>query len=90
MGSVGWSPLALANKLRTSVRLITPTKCPLILAPGIALAEIEGPLGTMKGEAAFEDTPWELGGGEGATIFDCAEGEEIEEPWDEVGTKVAE
>jgi hypothetical protein len=63
-----------------SVRLITPTKWPLMLAPGIALAEIEGPLGAMKGEAEFEDMPWEEGGGEGAIRFDCAEGEEMEEP----------
>lgn len=58
---------------------MTPTKCPLILAPGMAVAEIEGPLGAIKGVAAFADNPCELGGGEGATIFDCAEGEEIEE-----------
>jgi hypothetical protein len=42
----------------------------------------------MKGAAEFAETPWEFGG-EGATMFDCAEGEEMEEPWEEVGTKVA-
>jgi len=89
LGSFGCSPLALANRFSTSVRLITPTKTPLMLAPGIALAEIEGALGAVNGDAEFEDTPWELGGGEGAIRFDCAEGEEMEEPWDEVGTKVA-
>jgi len=57
LGSVGLRPLARAKRLRTSVRLMTPTRCPLILAPGIALAEIEGPLGVMKGAAECEDTP---------------------------------
>lgn len=71
------------------MRLITPAKCPLMLAPGIALAEIEGPVGAMKGEAAFEETSCELSGGEGAIRFDCADGEEMDEPWEEVGTKVA-
>lgn len=60
-----------------------------MLAPGMALAEIEGPLGVMKGEAEFEDTPCELDGGDGATRFNCEEGDEMEEPWNEVGTIVA-
>ena len=60
-----------------------------MLAPGIALAEIEGPMGAMNGKAEFADTPWELGGGEGATRLDCAGEEEMEEAWDEVGTTVA-
>lgn len=50
-----------------------------MLAPGMALAEIDGPLGAMKGEAELEDAPWELGGGEGATRFDCVDEEEMEE-----------
>ena len=41
-GSCGCSPLALANKLRMSVRLITPLILPERLAPVIADAEIEG------------------------------------------------
>lgn len=59
---------------------MTPTKCPLILAPGIALAEIEDPLGAMKAAAELEDMPWELGGEEGAMRFDCADKEGMEEP----------
>ncbi len=66
--------------MSTSVRLITPTKCPLILAPDIALAEMEGPFGDMNGVAAFEEMPCEDGGGEGAMIFDCAKGEDMVEP----------
>lgn len=59
-----------------------------MLAPGMALADMDGPLGAMKGEAELEDTPWELGGGEGAIRLDCVDGE-MEELWDEVGTMVA-
>ena len=51
LGSVVGSPLALANRIKMSVRLTTPTRCPLILAPGMALADIEGPAGAMKGDA---------------------------------------
>jgi len=32
-----------------SVKLMTPNRCPLILAPGSALAETEGPVGVTKG-----------------------------------------
>lgn len=45
----------------------------------MALAEIDGPLGAMNGEAELEDTPWELGGGEGATRVACVDGEKMEE-----------
>lgn len=41
-GSCGLSPLARANKLRMSVRLTTPVRCPDRLAPGIADALIDG------------------------------------------------
>jgi hypothetical protein len=41
-GSCGCSPLALANTLSISVRLITPLNLPDKLAPGIADADIEG------------------------------------------------
>lgn len=62
-----------------------------MLAPGNALAEIEGPQGAMKGRAAFvEWFPCWLGGGEGATRFDSAAGEERETLCDEVGAKIAE
>lgn len=44
-----------------------------MLAPGMALAEIDGPLGANKGKAELEDTPWELGGGEGAMRLDCVD-----------------
>ena len=64
-------PLALANRIRMSVKLITPTRCPLILAPGSELAETEGPLGVTKGVEfeAVECCALELPG-EGAMI--CA------------------
>lgn len=70
LGSVGWRPLARANRLRMSVRLTTPTKYPLIRAPGMALAEIDGPVGIMKGAATVGDMPWELCGGDGTTMLD--------------------
>ena len=41
-GSVGCSPLALANRFRISVRLITPLNLPDMCWPGIAEAETEG------------------------------------------------
>ena len=41
-GSWGCSPLAFANRLRTSVRLITPLNLPDRLAPLIADAEMAG------------------------------------------------
>lgn len=41
-GSCGCRPLALANKLRISVKLITPLSLPDRLAPVIAEAEIAG------------------------------------------------
>lgn len=59
LGSVTASPLALANKIKISVKLTTPNRWPLILAPGNALAETDGPVGVTNG--AVED-----GGGCGA------------------------
>jgi hypothetical protein len=41
-GSCGCSPLALAKRLRMSVKEMTPLSRPDILAPGIADAEIAG------------------------------------------------
>lgn len=41
-GSWGFKPLALANRFKISVRLITPLSRPDILAPGIADAEMAG------------------------------------------------
>ena len=41
-GSCGFNPLARANALRMSVKLITPLSLPDRLAPGIALAEMAG------------------------------------------------
>jgi hypothetical protein len=44
-GSCGWSPLALANRFRISVRLMTPLSLPDRLAPGMlemADAEMAG------------------------------------------------
>jgi len=43
------SPPARAKRIRISVRETTPTKRPEMRAPGSADAEIEGPLGAMKG-----------------------------------------
>ena len=41
-GSVGCSPLALANRFNISVRLITPLNLPDMCCPGIAEAETDG------------------------------------------------
>jgi hypothetical protein len=41
-GSCGFRPLALANRFKISVRLITPLSLPLKVAPDIADAEIAG------------------------------------------------
>lgn len=41
-GSCGCKPLALANRFRISVRLMTPLSLPDRLAPGIAEAEMAG------------------------------------------------
>lgn len=41
------SPLALANKFRISVKLITPLRRPDKLAPGIAAAEMAGAGGVV-------------------------------------------
>jgi hypothetical protein len=89
-GSATGNPLAFANRIRISVKLTTPTKCPLILAPGRALAETEGPVGVMKG-VEFEGAGWgELKLlGDGGMIWDWPEAEEIEELCDEVGTRLA-
>jgi hypothetical protein len=73
-----------------SVKLTTPTRCPLILAPGRELAETEGPVGVTKG-VAFEGAGW----GEftlfvaEAKIWNWPDAEDIEELWEEVGTRVA-
>ena|SRR2546423_2582847 len=53
-GSATGNPLAFANRIRMSVKLTTPTRCPLIRAPGRALAETDGPVGLTKG-VEFED-----------------------------------
>jgi len=73
-----------------SVKLTTPTRCPLILAPGRELAETEGPVGVTKG---VEFNGAGLGEfrllGEGAMIWDWPDADEIEELCEEVGTRVA-
>jgi hypothetical protein len=51
LGSVVGKPLAFANSIKISVKLTTPAKCPLIRAPGNELAETDGPVGVMKGDA---------------------------------------
>lgn len=48
-GSAVSSPPILANNIKMSVKLTTPTKRPLILAPGSELAEIDGPKGAIVG-----------------------------------------
>ena len=89
-GSATGNPLAFANRIRISVKLTTPTKCPLILAPGRALAETEGPVGVTKG-VEFEGAGWGVLKllGDGGMIWDWPETEEIEELCDEVGTRLA-
>ena len=49
LGSMTLNPLAFANRTSTSVRLTTPTKRPLMFAPGKELADTDGPVGVMKG-----------------------------------------
>lgn len=73
-----------------SVRLMTPARWPLILAPGRALAEMEGPEGAMKGEALLGEMPWLLGPGEGGMMVDAALGVVIEEKCEDGWTRVAE
>lgn len=48
-GSAVSSPPALANKIKMSVRLITPTSPPLSLAPSIEFAEADGPVCVIIG-----------------------------------------
>ena len=48
-GFITLRPLTLANKIRMSVRLTTPTNRPLIFAPGSELADTDGPNGVMNG-----------------------------------------
>jgi hypothetical protein len=70
-GSATGNPLALANRIRMSVKLTTPTRCPLILAPGRALAETEGPVGetnSVEFTGAGWDEPKLLG--DGAVTWD--------------------
>lgn len=55
-GSAVSRPPALANKMRISVRLTTPTKRPLIPAPGSALAEMVGPEGAIVGVFGLAST----------------------------------
>lgn len=49
LGSAVSSPPTLANRIRMSVSDTTPTRRPLILAPGKALAETDGPKGAIAG-----------------------------------------
>ena len=49
LGSAVSKPPALANSIKISVRLTTPTRRPLILAPGSALADTDGPNGATIG-----------------------------------------
>lgn len=49
LGSAVSRPPAFAKTIRMSVKLTTPTSRPLILAPGKALADIEGPDGAIVG-----------------------------------------
>lgn len=68
LGSVTGSPLALANKMRMSVKLMTPNRWPLILAPGSALAETEGPVGVTKGVVVEKDACGDIDTGDGGMI----------------------
>lgn len=53
-GSCGLSPLARANRLRMSVRLMTPLNLPERLAPGIADAEIAGAAAPVRCDGDVE------------------------------------
>lgn len=77
--------------MRISVKLTTPTRRPLIRAPGIELAEMVGPLGAMKGvlgeaSATLNGSAPTEGGG---TMWCCPDPADIDEECDDVGTSVA-
>lgn len=57
-GSAVSSPPTLANKIKISVKLTTPTRWPLIRAPGSALAEMEGPEGDIVGVLGDASATW--------------------------------
>ena len=52
LGSRGCNPLAFAKRFNMSVRLTTPTRCPLSMAPVNADADTDGPEGAMNGVVA--------------------------------------
>lgn len=80
-----------------SVKLTTPTRRPDMRAPGIADADIDGPVGEMKGvlgewSAIVEANGSAAAGADaarGGVMWCCPLGDEKEEEWLEVGTRVA-
>lgn len=86
-----------ANKLRTSVREMTPVKRPEIRAPGREAADTAGNVPEREGEAGFEDigearTAWLMEGVERGVAGLDGEGEEdstIHMRWDLVATSFA-
>lgn len=57
-GSAVSSPPTFANRINISVRLTTPTRRPLILAPGRELAETDGPDGAIIGVFGLASATW--------------------------------
>jgi hypothetical protein len=88
-GSATCIPPALANNIKTSVRLRTPTSLPLILVPGKEEAETDGPVGVTSGglgdSAIAEELPGSAGDVVGREIYP-----ELPDEWLETGTIVAE
>lgn len=87
-GSAVSKPPTLANNIKISVRLTTPTRVPLILAPGKEAAETLGPDWLITGVFGVASETC-LGSEEvacGTSTWNCPDAAEL---WEDVGTNVA-
>ena len=58
LGSAVSKPPTRAKRIKTSVKLTTPTRRPPILMPGSAPADTEGPAGLMTGVLGEASATW--------------------------------